>query len=176
MHRERDLMDFGDRKDSFRKIFKDYPLQLYCVNEAQDLQLFHTEVGMLFQALQHRKDKSGLKQLIQQDARYQRMDADTLETMSVMLELPSIWEEREKYMKKSNEQEVYNMCQAVREWAEEERSIGRMEGHREGHRAGADEKTHTIVRNMLMRGMTDTDIMAIAECDQGFIDKVRITL
>lgn len=108
-------MDFGDSEDRFRKIFKDYPLHLYCLNEAQDFQIFHTEIGMLFQALQYRKDRSGLKQLIQQDARYQRMDADTLETMSVMLELPSIWKEREKYMEKSDEnREVYNMCQAVR--------------------------------------------------------------
>ena len=72
------------------------------------------------------------------------------------------------------------MCQAVREWAEEERSIGRREGHREGHREGfregSDERTYTIVRNMLKRGMADGDIMAIAECDQGFIDKVRKTL
>ena len=177
----RDMMDFGDSGDSFRNIFKDYPLQLYCLNEAQDLQIFHTEIGMLFQALQYRKDRSGLKQLIQQDARYQRMDAETLETMSVMLELPSIWKEREKYMKKSDEnREVYNMCQAVREWAEEERSIGRREGHREGHREGfregSDERTYSIVRNMLKRGMADGDIMAIAECDQGFIDKVRKTL
>ena len=61
------------------------------------------------------------------------------------------------------------MCQAIREWAEEERSIGRMEGRVEG----LDEKTHTIVRNMLMRDMSDADIMAIAECDQEYIDKVR---
>ena len=57
------------------------------------------------------------------------------------------------------------MCQAIREWAEEERSIGRMEG--------SEEKTYTIVRNMLMRDMSDADIMAIAECDQEYIDKVR---
>ena len=61
------------------------------------------------------------------------------------------------------------MCQAIREWAEEERSIGRMEGRVEG----LDEKTHTIVRNMLMRDMSDADIMAIAECDQEYIDTVR---
>ncbi|MCH5270797.1 MAG: hypothetical protein J1E83_08615 [Lachnospiraceae bacterium] len=68
-------------------------------------------------------------------------------------------------MEKDNEnREVYNMCQAVREWAEEERSIG------------ADERTRTIVRNMLMRGMADDVIMAIAECDQDLIDKMRKTL
>ena len=60
------------------------------------------------------------------------------------------------------------MCQAIREWAEEERSIGQREG--------ADEKTYIIVRNMLLRDMADADIMAIAECDREFIDNVRVTV
>lgn len=127
-----DMMNFGDDADVFRKIFKDYPMHLYCVNETQDLQMFHTEV-----------------------------------------EMPSIWRERKKYIEKNEEdEEVYDMCQAVREWAEEERSIGR----EEGHQAGLDEKTHVIVRNMLLRGMTGEDIMTIAECNQELVDKVRAEL
>ena len=111
---------------------------------------------------------------MERDERYRNIDVETLETMSVMLDLPSIWKERAKYMgKNEEEEEEYDMCQAIREWAEEERSIGREEGRREGQQAGADEKTRTIVRNMLKRGMTDTDIMAIAECDQKFINEVR---
>ena len=161
-----DMMDFGDRDDGFQQIFKDYPMHLYCLNEAEDLQVFHTEIGVLFQALQYRKDRAGLKNLMEQDERYGRIDADTLETMSVMLELPSIWKKREKYMEQNEEnEEGYDMCQAIREWAEEERSIGRQEGQLEGRQI--------IVRNMLLRGMTNEDIMAIAECDQEFIDKVR---
>lgn len=176
-----DMMDFGDKDGGFRKIFKDYPMQLYCLNEEQDLRMFHTEVGLLFQALQYRRDRTGLKELMEQDERYQHIDAETLETISVMLEKPSIWENREEYMGKNEEdKEEYNMCQALREWAEEERSIGREEGQRtgflKGQQAGADEKTRTIVRNMLLRGMADGDIMAIAECEQEFIDKVRETL
>lgn len=164
-----DMMDFGNSEDSFKRLFKDYPLQLYCLNEAKDLHIFHTEIGMLFQALQYRKNRSELKQLLQRNCGYRHLDADTLETMSVMLDMPSIWRDRKKYMEKNDEnKEVYNMCQAVREWAEEERSIGYQEG--------ADERTHIIVRNMLMRGMADEVIMAIAECDQGLIEKVRKTL
>ena len=60
------------------------------------------------------------------------------------------------------------MCQALKEWAEEERSIGREEG--------ADDKTRVMVKNMLLRGMPDDDIMAIAECDWAFVDKVRMEL
>lgn len=163
----RDMMDFGGEEDRFRGMFKDYPMQLYCLNEARDLQMFHTEVGTLFEALQHRKDREGLKRLIQSDPRYQQLDADTLEIMSVMLEWPSVWRQREKCI--MNDTEDYDMCQAVREWAEEERSIGRLEGHK----AGVNEKTYTIVKNMLNRGMADEDIMAIAECDRELLEDIR---
>lgn len=164
-----DMMDFGDKDEGFRKIFKDYQMQLYCLNEAHDLQFFHTEVGLLFQTLQYRRDRVGLKKLMEQDERYQHIDAETLETISVMLEKPSIWENREDYMGKNEEdKEEYNMCQALREWAEEERSIGRQEGVVEGRQI--------IVRNMLLRGMADADIMAIAECDREVIDKIRLSL
>ena len=159
------------------EIFKDYPMQLYCLNEEKDLGVFHTEVGLLFQALQYRKDRTGLGNLMEQDGRYRNLDIETMETMSVMLNLPSIWKNREKYMGKNEEdKEEYDMCQAIREWAEEERSIGRAEGRKEGHRAGMDEKTRIIVKNMLTRDMSDVDIMVIAECNQEFIDKVRLTL
>ena len=167
-----DMMDFGNEKDSFRKFFKDYPMQLYCLNEEKDLRIFHTEVGLLFKALQYQKDRAGLKKLIERDERYRNIDIETLETMSVMLDLPSIWKKREQYMGKNKEEEKYDMCQAIREWAEEERSIGR----KEGQRVGADEKARIIVKNMLMRGMSDADIMAITECDQEFIDKARLSV
>lgn len=105
-----EMMDFGNEEDDFRKVFKDYPMYLYCVNESNDLQVFHTEIGVLFQALQYRRDRAGLRNLVQQDERYRHIDTDTLETMSVMLDLPSIWKEREKYMEKNEEKEEYDMC------------------------------------------------------------------
>ena len=46
-------------------------------------------------------------------------------------------------------------------------------GKAEGLREGLDRKTDIIVRNMLLRGMADTDIMAIAECDLECIDRIR---
>lgn len=123
------------------------------------------EEGQSGKGGQTKKAIAGLKKLIEQDERYRHIDAETLETMSVMLEQPSIWKEREKYMGRNVEKEEYDMCQALREWAEEERSIGRQTGIREGRCA--------VVRNMLVRGMAYADIMAIAECDQEFIDNVR---
>ena len=49
-------------------------------------------------------------------------------------------------------------------------------GKAEGLREGLDRKTDIIVRNMLLRGMADTDIMAIAECDLECIDRIRCSI
>ena len=108
-------------------------MHLYCLNEEKDLELFHTEVGLLFRALQYRRNRAGLKKLMEQDERYKNIDVETLETMTVMLDLPSIWKERKNYMEKNEEnEEEYDMCQAIREWSAEEKEAGRQEGRQEG--------------------------------------------
>ena len=69
-----------------------------------------------------------------------------------------------------------NMCQAMKEWAEEERAEGRLEGRLEGSRIGADEKTRTVVRNMLKRGMSDEDVIALSECSMELLEEERAKL
>lgn len=166
----RDMMAFGVKEGGFIQNFSDYPMHLYCVNEANDLDKFHTEVSLFFRALKYRQDRAGLKVLMQQEPAYSQLSADTLEVISVVLEMPSVWENREKYMNSNQgKKEEYNMCQAVREWAEEERGIGREEGRLQGRK----EQTLTIIKNMLKRGMSDDDILAIAECSQEFLDHVK---
>ena len=50
------------------------------------------------------------------------------------------------------------------------------EGVEAGRERGSKEKTCSIIRNMLERGMTDEDIMAIAECGQEIIEQVKGTI
>ena len=63
------------------------------------------------------------------------------------------------------------------EGREEGRTEGRMEGliegRTEGHTEGRMEKQTQIVKNMLARNMPDEDIIALTECTQEFIDKLR---
>ena len=173
----RDMMEFSSDDDLFWKTFSDYPMHLYCLNEADNLEQFRTEVGILFRALQFRKDRKGLKQLLQDNMEYRQVDADTLEAMTVLLELPSIWNEREKYLNLiKDDREEFDMCQAVREWAEEERNIGRTEGRREGRRQGEEDKAFIIVKNLLHRGTSEEEIMLITECDREFVARVRSTI
>ncbi len=126
----KDMMDFGDMGDNLESIMKnafvDYPFHLYCLNENSDFSMFQTELKQLFQMLKYRRDKQGLKKLVCDNNEYRHISEDTLEVASVMLNQVGLWKNRKNY-KLSNEEE-YDMCQAMREWAEEERSIGLEQG------------------------------------------------
>lgn len=123
----KDMMDFGDDEDGMSSLFVDYKFLLFCLNEEADLNVFRTEIKQLFQILRYRKNKKGLRQVMAENPEYMHMDADTMEVAAVALNAPYIWEEREQYMN-SEEREGYNMCQALEEWAEEERTEGFAEG------------------------------------------------
>lgn len=120
----KDMMTFSDGTDDFQELFHDYPLRLYCLNEAEDLEQFRTEVGQLFRALQYRGDRAGLKKLLESNSEYKHLDRDTLEAMSVLLRLPTAWEKREMIMSKNRETEEFDMCQAIREWEAEAKRTG----------------------------------------------------
>ncbi len=45
-----------------------------------------------------------------------------------------------------------------------------------GEARGEDRKTVNVIRNMLLRGQSDEDIIGIAECTQEQIDRVRESL
>ena len=122
----KDMMDFGDDEDGMSSLFVDYRFLLFCLNEEADLNVFRTEIKQLFQILRYRKNKKGLRQVMAENPEYMHMDADTMEVAAVALNAPYIWEEREQYMN-SEDREGYNMCQAMREWAEEERVVGAQE-------------------------------------------------
>ena len=72
-------------------------------------------------------------------------------------------------MKETEEKEEYDMCQALREWSEEERAIGRQEGISQEN----ERKTNQVIRNMLARGYSDEDICVIAECTVEKIEEIR---
>lgn len=72
--------------------------------------------------------------------------------LSALLNVPQMWEEREQYMNREAEEEEYDMCQAMREWLEDERN--------EGIQAGVQQGITVIIKNMLRLGAPIRDIRA----------------
>lgn len=144
-----DMMDFGDNADNLKAYFADYPLRLYCVNEERNFSMFHTEIRGVFELLPLRKDKKRLLQKLEQNSTYKHMSKDSLELLSVLMDSPSIWKNRKKYLNQENinhetatqETEEYNMCQAIRELIED----GRQEGLSQGLSQG---RIETLMQNV----------------------------
>lgn len=141
----KDMMNMGTDVDDMSAAFADYPMNLYCINEEEDFSVFHTELRQLFLAMKYRKDKEGFRKLLQEDEAFCHLEEDTVEALSVMLNAPEIWEERKLYMDENGEREEYDMCQALREWIEEERNAGIEEGIATGREEGKEEGIRALI-------------------------------
>ena len=86
-----------------------------------------------------------------------------------------------------NEEDV-NMCKAWEDMAIDMKNEGLQLGLRQGEQRGLQlgrkqgekigeqklqEKNRLVIKNMLQRGYSDEDILAIAECEQTDIEQVR---
>ena len=170
-----DMVGFAEGDDRFREWFNDYSLRLYCVNEAEDLDMFHTETALLFRALQYRDDRIGLKKLLENSSEYHHLDRDTLEAMSVLLKLLAVWKKRSKVMNVSGEKEEFDMCLAVREWEAEAKRIGRKEGRKKGREEGLKEGGLSILFQLVKEGLlSSVDAARKAGLSEGaFLEKMN---
>ena len=75
----------------------------------------------------------------------------------------------EDFKIEEEEGEVVNMAKGLQDWAEEERTEGRKEGRKEGKK----EEKRMIIRNMLCHGMSEEEIIMLAECDRGLLEEVK---
>ena len=109
------MLDLGEGTDRMNGV-ADITPQLVCVNELEGFERFRTELKLLLQAVHLRADKQGLKHLINEEEGYRHMGEETLEAVSVMLNQPSLWKKRKKYMTETEERKEYDMCTALKEW------------------------------------------------------------
>lgn len=91
----------------------------------------------------------------------------------MLLKMPTVWERKDRIMNKKDGREEYDMCQAVKEWAEEERQIGKKEGRKAGRKEGREEIRAVVVRKLIRRGDTDEAIMQIVECSKEYLASIR---
>ena len=68
-----------------------------------------------------RRDKEWLKELLDKNATYQKMDEETARTLGVLMGIKRLEENKKKYETEKGE---YNVCQAIREMMEDSRLEG----------------------------------------------------
>lgn len=120
---------------------------------------YETDLKEFFHALQCRKDKLKLAELLQTES-FQNIKKETAWVIAVYLD-------REKLMTKMKEKGI-DMCQALDELLEDKRREGRIEGERAGKREGKREGRRTerilIIRRMIQEGMDRSLVSRITEC------------
>ena len=165
----REIMDFGEDADGMSRLFADYSMRLFCVNEYDNFDIFHTELREVFAALNYRKDKEGMQKLMEENEAYRHLDRDSVRVLSVLLKQPQIWEERAKYMSKYEEQEEYDMCLALREMRDDARAEGRAEGLMDGFVVASK-----IVKALQANPELDDNALAeICQCGIKEVEAVR---
>ena len=143
-----DMMEFRVEKDPLKEYFADYPTNLFCVNEQEEFECFHTELRELLRAMNYRKDKRKFLSL-EKDERYAHLSKETWEAIATMTGRSFFEENRETYKSQNGDQEEYNMCQALREIREDFFNEGREEGHEAGIKEGREEEREAGIRRLI---------------------------
>ena len=163
-----DMMEFDPKNKILCSLFEEYHLHLFCINEQNGFDTFHSDLKPLFQAMNCRNDKEKMAELMK-DEIYAHLNEDTWDAIAVMTDNAAMLQKKNLYKTENQEKEEFNMCQALEALMEDERIAGRNEGRNEA----TLEKTKIVVRNMIARGYKTEDICTIADCDSSIVENIR---
>lgn len=153
----KELLDGQGLPAELEKFVNYYPLHILEVRRFRDVEKFETDLGQVFRFLQCADDKDSLKKLIgKYKQEYSAVDEDAYDVMAAMADSRELEKLKESCLEEGGK---VDMCQAMREWAKEERLEGRKEGLSEGRK----EERKTLARNMYLRGMSKEDISEICQ-------------
>ena len=130
----------------------DYRMNVLTSTADYDDSRFHTEFRELYRTLARKNDKIALKELFDNDERFQSIDADTLRVISVTTDRPSLWNKREKAKGKNG---GYVMCKAMDEIEADAMKVG----EKRGIDKGIDMRDTEKITDMLRRGKTVDEIV-----------------
>ena len=116
-----DMMEFDPEDENLRVLFEEYHLHLFCINEQNGFDTFHSGLKQLFRAMNCRKDKERMSELMKNEA-YSHLSKETWEAIAVMTDNAAMLQKKDKYKTENGEEEEYNMCQALEELMEDNRN------------------------------------------------------
>ncbi len=108
----------SDTPDEVRRLSADYKLNLVIPSEIENYKLFQTGVRAVLKAMEASGNKKDLRELLENDADYKKIDRESAIVISVLADMPlQIPEDKE-----------VDMCTAVKEWKEELIEEGQLNG------------------------------------------------
>lgn len=120
------LMDFKNIPEELQGMVNNYKLNLLNIKELESTEMYHSDLRQVFDFIRYSKDKEKLKELLETDENYANLDEDAYDVIAAFTKS----EELMRLKEKNREGEKQDMCQALKEWAAEERREGKLESLR----------------------------------------------
>ena len=162
------LYDMLATKDpEILKYVQDYHIHLIAPGNMTDQQIrcFHSSMRKVLTFIKYAKDKEKMKEIMsEEDSDFYHVDRETAQFIKEMTGVNIEIQEGE---------EDVNMCKAWEDMRNEGIQLGEQRGLQRGEQLGLQEKNRLVIKNMLQRGYSDEDILAIAECEPEDIEQVR---
>lgn len=158
-----EMMELGSLNPVFKELFQEYQIHVFSVSELNE-ELFRTHLRELIGLMKRRRDKEAMQRYCREHAeRIRKMDGETYDMVCTMLNLDTLQEKKEEY-KNREEQEKYDMCKAMEEWAAESREEGRMIGLAEGEKLG-EQQLASLIGKLLQTGRQEDLQQALVDAD-----------
>ena len=127
-----DMLELNEGNKAYIHFIADYHINLVKVEDLNET-LFQTGLHELIGFMKRRNDKQGLINFMEQNKeRIENMDEETLDAVSIMLNIPASVTKQNDEVKEEN----HNLCKALKEWLADERNAGIEEGKKEGWKEG----------------------------------------
>lgn len=145
----------------FQKDIRLYPVVTFVLYYGKDEWDAATDLHGMLDFIRCSKYDESMRQLMTKDPEYGKMEEDAYNMAAAYTGSENLLAVKDDYIEGGR----VNMCKAIDDLI--------LKGKQEGKLEGELDKTKTIVKNMLQRGMADADICALAECDEVFLEGVR---
>lgn len=116
---------------------------------------YRTDLREFFQAMQCRKDRKGLRNLLRSES-FKNLSPETEQAIASHLNMKKLVHKMKK--------EGLPMCKAFDDLMKEERQNGKREGRKEGKREGKKEERILIASRMYKKGIKESVIREVTGC------------
>ena len=134
-----ELLEWTDIPEEWKELFLDYRMHLIEVQKIENLELFHSDLKLLFGFLQSKNDKEKLKEFLAEN--HDELSEVPQDLFMVMTSMSNIWQLRELQKEQKSQEKGWkvNMCKAFDEMLEDSRNDGLRIGIEKGREEGREE-------------------------------------
>lgn len=111
-------------RENLVPLWNEFHVNRIDVHELEPGDVFRTDLREVFSFLKYQGDKEKLRRYVEENERFQHLEEDAYDVLSLYGESEKLAQRKEKYRTK----EGMNMCTALRELEEDAREEGRVEG------------------------------------------------